>query len=344
MSFKQRLGYAWRGTLQSRNEFFTLVLGGAALFFLSIFAGRQMTLPALVTNNPFASTAVLAILCLGAAQFLIFIGRLIYWPIHCRTEPYGGLNNLARAKLGNQMWPIALMALSFFAFAGLFSIGAILFLLRMPIGGGFAAASAAATAQPILGLDAPNDTFVLQWDSSRGTDIRFRKVDQVAAANFDNPAFTLKKLNSVSAADLNITWRAEISGLEDIVKKSDNFKDVTFTDNNGYFILQNKHGAFGYMLTNKISYNVAFLSKDTPIYSPPSINSIIALYFAANMPKQFGERTAPLIISVFVNWNIPEGGQTEQFRITAIATNTKAPTSPAQDMSGVIDFRVEKVS
>lgn len=121
---------------------------------------------------------------------------------------------------------------------------------------------------------------------------------------------------------------------------------MNINDRDNLILLQdkeNKRTPFGYPISTTETYPLAFVNKDTPIFIPLKLYDVLTLFLAARMPSENGSRTEPITFSVFIDWNIPEGGKTEAFKVTAIATNTTPTNIENAPISAAVDFKVEKL-
>lgn len=94
--------------------------GAAVLFIIGYITGQPVTFP----DGPLG-LLMGALASAVAAWVLIFFARLVYWPIHRKVEPYGGLLPALQKNLGAQMWPVILMVSGIASFLLLFGGGAI---------------------------------------------------------------------------------------------------------------------------------------------------------------------------------------------------------------------------
>jgi hypothetical protein len=339
-SFWRGLQHAWSNCLGVANNF-SASAGALVLTIVSVVTGWKMP-------TPDGALGLLLgwVLSAAAIWIIIFVGRLIYSPVYFLTEPHGGIWELARARLGMHLWPILLMISSVFAFAILFTSGAVWFLLQSSAQGQLGPSISQPVTQPNLALDAPTDTYVLRWDSASSLRLMFRKEGDFGD-NFQFPAFVLRKTNLVSVAGLTIKWRANISGFEKIIESSRVFSKYKLTFANDSVLIQDpqlKLPPWGYPFSTEQSYQIPFVNKDTSIFMPLKLYDLATLYLFAMLPSENGAKTDPLTFSVFIDWNIPDGGKPEEFKVTATATNTRPNSADKAAISAVVDFRVEKVN
>jgi len=94
-----------------------------------------------------------------------------------------------------------------------------LYILRGPHKAISAAPGPDAVSQPELSLLLPKDRYIFKWDPTVGMyfDIQ-REGLPLPAGQTANPGFVLHNASKTAAADVAITWHAEISGFKELAK------------------------------------------------------------------------------------------------------------------------------
>jgi len=90
-----------------------------------------MPFPTFISENPYFSGAANVLACVLGGVLIVFLGRLIYSPIHFAVESDGGLRAFFRQRLGAQMWPILFMGFGVLTFVILFGLGMVLFAIKL---------------------------------------------------------------------------------------------------------------------------------------------------------------------------------------------------------------------
>jgi hypothetical protein len=170
----------------------------------------------------------------------------------------------------------------------------------------------------------------------------------VPAGQWSYPAFILHNSSSTPAADAVVKWRAEISGIKELAKTGvlSNY-EILFEDY--AFMLISKGGTgvpnFKYYYTNDILEDrLAFIAKDSEIYLPANISSILGLFVVARMPDQLGAKTEAFPVWFSVSWNVPYGGKGKEFRAKIRGVNSKpSGLSGGPEVIGYLEFEVEEI-
>jgi hypothetical protein len=92
-------------------------------------------------------------------------------------------------------------------------------------------------------------------------------------------------------------------------------------------------------------YKFPFVARDTDLFLPPEIYSILGLFISAKMPMELGGKTEALPIRIAVSWNVPDGGRPKYFAVKIRGVNTKpSGLSGPPEVIGYLEFDVEPIN
>jgi len=209
-------------------------------------------------------------------------------------------------------------------------------------------ATTVTTRQPDFVLSAPSERYDFTWEPSHDMRLAIRKNGETNTDFTQNPAFILKKLNSVIAYDVTVTWKSEISGVANLVKASPRLAKQKFDLTDEKLVLYAASGVpvanFIYYLAPTPTQNIAIVAKDAEAYLPIQIWPLAALYLIDKMPDKVAETTEPFVFHVTVAWKVPEEGAKLEFRVRMTATNTKPSGVTSPEVAAVLNFSVEKLN
>jgi hypothetical protein len=206
----------------------------------------------------------------------------------------------------------------------------------------------AATGQPEITLLPPKDRYTFKWDPTKAMyfDIQ-REGHPMPAGNWSWPGLILHNSSSVPAADAVVNWRSEITGVKELGKMGVLSKyEINFEDY--AFMLVAKPGSgvpnFRYRMSDTFETKLPFIAKDSELFLPESIMSVLALFVTAKMPEPLGAKTDAFPVWLAVSWNVPYGGEPREFRVKIRGVNTK-PSGIAgpPEIGGYLDFEIEKI-
>jgi hypothetical protein len=202
--------------------------------------------------------------------------------------------------------------------------------------------------QPVLSLLPPKGRYTFKWDPTTGMyfDIQ-REGVPLPAGHTANPTFILHNASSVAAADVVVTWQAEISEIKGLAKSGRLAKyNINFPDDYTLDIVgAGTHPVpnYRYFPNPAADVKFAFVARDTDLFLPIGIYPILGLFIAAKMPEQLGAKTDPFPLRINVAWNVPDGGQPKSFsvKIRGVSTKPNSATEPPE-VIGYLDFEIEK--
>ncbi len=251
-----------------------------------------------------------------------------------------------RLKGHTDLDPLLVVAMS----ATLIAFGALgIYAYRSPQGAIAASGvSSGADGQPELILLPPRDRYTFKWDPTVGMyfDIQ-RDSITLPSGQFANPGFVLHNTSKVAAADVLVSWHAEISEIKELTKIGRLARyDIRFPDDYTMDLVSSNPTPvpnFRYYPNSSFEQKIAFVARDSDLFLPMSILPILGIFIVAKMPEELGDKTAWFPIKIEVSWNVPDGGQPQQFEVKIRAVNTKpGGILGPPEVVGNLDFQISK--
>ena len=246
---------------------------------------------------------------------------------------------------GRQLDPFLALAIgaSFVAFVSL-----AIYAVRGSQGGGFGRSNTSTTQtsdQPELSLLPPKNRLTFKWDPTTAMYFDVQE-DGVARppGQWAFPTLILHNSSKVAAADVVVTWDAEISGIKELAKIGRLAKyDIRFPENYTMDLIASPPVPnFRYNPNSHYENSLAFVARNADLYMPPSIFAILGLFIAAKMPDELGAKTEVFPLRIEVVWNVPDGGQPKDFNVKIRGVNTKPSGVVTPEVVGYLDFEIEK--
>jgi hypothetical protein len=213
-------------------------------------------------------------------------------------------------------------------------------------GGSFSSSDSKA-AQPVITLLPPKERYTFTWDPTKAMyfDIQ-REGSPLPQGQWANPTFILHNSSRVAAADVVVSWLAEISNIKELAKSGSLAKyNVVFQDDYTMDMVSAGGPApnFRYNPAPRAQLKIPYVARDADLFLPLGIYPILGLFVAAKMPSELGAKTEAFPIRVDVTWSVPDEGA-KHFRIKTRATNTK-PTglSGPPEVVGYLEFEIENI-
>jgi hypothetical protein len=200
--------------------------------------------------------------------------------------------------------------------------------------------------QPVLTLLPPKDHYTFKWDPTKAMNFDIqREGSPLPPGHTANPTFILHNSSSVAAADVTVTWQAQISGIKELAKVGRLEKhDIKFPDDYTLDLIGSSPVPnFRYYLNSHFEQKIPFVARDADLFMPINIYPILGLFITANMPDELGGKTEALPLQIDVAWNVPDGGEPKHFHVKIRGINTKPSglTAPPEVL-GYLEFEIEK--
>jgi hypothetical protein len=344
-------GFAVGRTTPTATTWWFAPVGGFLAAGLLWLAGVPVTFSEFLPNALLRS-GFEVLICVIVAYLAMFLFWLAVYPIHLKFASQGGVRMALRQRLGAQMPAFVLMGVIIFVLVIFTSVGSAWLTVRMVTNGKAITAENANTAtaptQPSLSLLPPKERYTFKFDPTKGMyfDIQ-RDGSPLPEGHTANPTFILHNSSAVAAADVTVTWQAEISEYRKLVKTGHLAKyEVVFRDD---FTLDLVSSAghpvpnFRYFPNPNSEAKFSFVARDTDLFLPTGIYPILGLFIAAKMPEELGARTEAFPITIKASWNVPDGGEPKIFRIKIRGVNTKpSGLGEAPEVAGYLEFEIEK--
>lgn len=201
-----------------------------------------------------------------------------------------------------------------------------------------------AAAQPILEMSAPDARHELVWDPTKRGEILIAKEGEVEPTRWSVPHMRLKTSNDISAQDATIEWRADVVGLENLIKSSERLRKYTFTFAENEITIDGSGGpGHVYEIRQHISLPIPFITPaGTAVHIPLPIFAKAMLYTIALLPDELGAEVGPFPFSAVISWNLPSPGR-QVFKINAVMTNVKPQGLAEPAVDAVMSFSIDKV-
>ena len=232
--------------------------------------------------------------------------------------------NLIRPNLKGRrdLDPLLVTAMS----AALIAFGALgIYAFKGPQGSASATSSSSGT-QPELTLLPPKDRYTFKWDPTTGMyfDIQ-NEAETRSLGQWANPDLILHNASKVAAADVIVTWQAEIFGIKELAKIGRLAKyDIRFPDEYTMDLIGSPPVPnFRYNPNAHAEYKIPFVARNSDLYLPLGIYPILGLFIAGKMPDELGAKTEPFPLRIDVSWNVPDGGEPQRFVVKIRGINTK---------------------
>jgi hypothetical protein len=332
-----------RESYNSADALFSTASGAASaivVHWLDLRLGGMLPADDL-TRSLVAGLAVFVLIWAG-----ILLTRAILWPF----QKNGGLRVFLRTRLGPAMVPVILIAVGFASFILLSGTGFAWLLVQAARGpsvfsaGNESASRQSNQAQPDLSLFPTKARYTLRWDPKKAMNFDIQQDGkQLGFGQFLNPTLILHNSSETVAADVTLTWQAEISDCKPLTKLGHFARyDINFRDEHTLILSAGQNAqvpAFGYYPSAHGEGGVTFVTKDTEIGLPVGITPILGLFLVAKMPDELGARTEPFPIRITVAWNVPE------FLVKIRGVNTKPSGIPdAPEVTCYLDVEIERLN
>ncbi len=86
-------------------------------------------------------------------------------------------------------------------------------------------------------------------------------------------------------------------------------------------------------------------AREQPKAFPPlNVWNEAALFFLSTLPDTPGAKADPFYFVALISWNIPDNGKPSEFRVKAVATNTRLPSMAAGIFNATLDFPLSRFS
>jgi hypothetical protein len=115
-------------------------------------------------------------------------------------------------------------------------------------------------------------------------------------------------------------------------------------DGKNKILLQPKTGGRGWIheLEWSVSLPLPFITRETPTFIPLSVWNHAALFFLATLPDEPAARSKPFLFDAQIKWNLPEGGEPKQFRVSVVAINAKPAGVTTPELLANIEIAVSE--
>lgn len=202
--------------------------------------------------------------------------------------------------------------------------------------------------QPNLSLELSKDKFDLVWDIARDTNLTTWKQGQPRSPNFFHaPGFVLKNSSPNIAYNVTVRWKAEVSGIPQLIKASSRLssRKIEFANDriDIYAVAGTTVANWTYNLALPNEQRIALLAREEEIYIPWASYPLMALYLIEKMPTQVGARTEPYLFTVSIEWNHPTGGKPQNYRIKVFLVNTNPAGASSTEITGSYEFEIQKL-
>lgn len=199
--------------------------------------------------------------------------------------------------------------------------------------------------QPNFEIQKPNQKSVLTWNPPQDNSINIKgENDNLPSGNWRVPVFLIKNMTPINAQDVKFRWSAS------------KYDSATMTNNRPIFqgrqvsvannlIIFSAPGGVSFQSPFEFSSIIEkpFLTRTGETFIPLNVWNTAALFFVSTLPAQTGSISDAYYFDLEVSWSIPENAKPANYRIKAIATNTKQAGIPPEFKADV-DFFVEKVN
>lgn len=323
--------------------------GGAALSVLlthivSIESGKMLS-----GTEP-ARTIEVALLSFCAIWALILLCRACWWPFHWRLVAHGGLHAFLRAKLGDFMWPVILVAGGLLAFVLLTGSGTIWLSLQYLSGTTQKSETDPNTVgNPDFTLSVPEGRYRFSWPAQHDMSFYIRLDTQRNPEIWNSPAFILRNRTNTVAYRISATWKSETA--MDLKKEVESQTKLAF----GKFIIGDTNviimrpkadvplANYQYYLDDSPKQTIPVIAKEEEVYFPMQLWPLAAIYLTARMPDKIGETTPPFVARVTLDWETSEGKRQRAYRVKISATNAKASSSNPPVIDAYLNFSLEEI-
>lgn len=214
--------------------------------------------------------------------------------------------------------------------------------------GSSASPPAPTITQPDFSLLSPTERYDITLDRTKPSRIVIRKESENNPAILvNNIGFVLKNKTNTVAYEVKLTWKTEITGVDELIKNSNKLTSykidisgsrITFISSPDDVVAN-----FGFDVTQKAEHKLAVIANEADAYVPLQFYAPIAFYLIDKMPEQIGGKSDPFIMTLSVNWGIPPGGAIQNFRIKVFAVNSKPAGVTTPELAGYLTYEIEKL-
>jgi hypothetical protein len=198
--------------------------------------------------------------------------------------------------------------------------------------------------QPQFQIIKPDQKSVLTWNPPTDNSMNIRgENDQSPPGGWRVPIFTVKNKTPINAQDVTVKWSATKYDPAALIANRAIFNGRQISISNGMVTLS-MAGGVPFRTPFEFSSDVdkPFITRSTEIFIPLSVWNTAALFFLATLPMQAGARSEPYYFDLEISWNIPSNATPSHFRVKAVATDIKQPSTPPEFQAS-IDFSVEDI-
>jgi hypothetical protein len=202
------------------------------------------------------------------------------------------------------------------------------------------------TNQPKITLQSTEQRSVLRFDPPRSY--------QMQISNSPTPEYGVWKVPSLIirnsgtfAQDATMKWGVAPYEVQALIDASPRLKahQVIMNDTKNQMTIRPRAGVQGapgfvHPLEWSVSVPLPFITRETRTIIPLPIWEHAALFFIATLPDDPGAKSEPFFFDAQIKWNIPEGGQPKQFRISAVAFNAKPVGVTTPEVLANIEFAI----
>jgi hypothetical protein len=192
--------------------------------------------------------------------------------------------------------------------------------------------------QPQLEMQNPVQRSVIEFKADGFTLMTFRGENEaLPPGNWKLPVFPIVNRSSINAQDVNVKWSARPHDEAAVLAASDRLKPLKPQFASRRLNLGNTI----YNLQPSTTVPMPFITRTSETFPPLDVWNEAAMFFVATLPDTPGSKSDPFSFDVSITWNIPDGAKPAKFRVKAVATNAKLPSTPADTLVATVDFSVE---
>lgn len=202
--------------------------------------------------------------------------------------------------------------------------------------------------QPRLSLIPADKPTYVKWDPPTSFQLQVNDIPNPSYGEWKVPRFLITNAGAV-AQDATIKWGATPYDIRALVDSSPKLREYQLTIEPMRIILGPKPGAgatgipFRHEIQWSTSVSVPFITRETEVFLPLDVWQHAALFFVATLSDEPRARSDPFIFHAQIRWNVPEGGDPKQYRVTAIAENAKLPGATSPKLFATVTFSVTEI-